>query len=328
MTGSADFYILGFTSGSAGTTVTLDPASNFNVINSFLQSGGSLVRINGGSLNVQGNVTQQNAYASGGGTGTININGAGNQLFTGQLNIASLGYLCNVKVDKSGGTLFLKDAVTLAGKWEYVNGVVDDTTYDATISFPVGSSHMIKGTQIINRLYLGHYGAVSDFTVYAGDVLTIRKSLTNGPKITSFTGNIKLWGDYYNEGNTLFGSPTGTGVIEFCGIGDQILSGSDIKAAGLISNVLINKNSGTLILKKIISVQGNWIWQKGAIDASTYSSTVLFTKSFGQRTISGNHSLYNVCFYADYANSNNIPVADVITVSGTLTFESTATMGF
>jgi hypothetical protein len=327
ITGSTNFYDLNLWSSNTGTSVTFDANSTFNVTHNFYNSGGSLARVTSGTLNVQGDIIQQNVYASGGGGGIININGTGNQLWTGQQSTVYLGYLCNVTINKASGTLFLKNVVTLAGTWNYVNGIVDDTTYNATISFPVGSSHMMKGTQTINRLYIGNYGALSDFTVYAGDILTIRKSLTTGQKLVYFAGNIKLWGDYSTEGNSLFGSPTGPGVIEFCGDSDQILSGTDLKGAGLVSNVLINKNSGTLILKKTISVQGNWIWQKGAIDASTYSSTVLFTKAFGTRTISGNHSLYNVCFYGDYVNYNNIPVADVLTVTGTLNFESTASYG-
>jgi hypothetical protein len=108
MTGSTDFYNVSFYANSSVTVITLDAASTFNVTHTFFHSGGSLVSINGGTLNVQGDILQQNNYASGGGSGIINVNGTGNQLWTGRPNTGSsgYGYVCNVKVNKTGGTLF------------------------------------------------------------------------------------------------------------------------------------------------------------------------------------------------------------------------------
>ncbi len=326
--GASDFYDVTFTSSgsSVGTTYTIDASSTINVVNSFSTAGNSLVRFDGGAINVQGDLTQNNVYANGGGTGTININGSGDQIFTGQQAINVIGDLCNIRIDKSGGTLFLKQFVSVRGTWEYVAGMVDDSTFDATLSFPNGTggsySHTIKGTQIINRLFIGHNGQFSNFTVNAGDVLTVRGSITTSRNYTNFSGSIKLLGDFYSGGNAGSESAPGTGTIEFCGTGDQILSGTEIKNAPTMPSLVINKPSGTLILKKIISVAGNWTWQQGAIDAATYKSTVVFLR--GYKTISGTHSLYNVCFYSNYTNVNTIPISDVLTVTGELSFESPA----
>ncbi len=235
MTGSTDFYYLNFYSGTVGTQITLDPASTFNVSGRFEDSGGSLVKIMGGSLNVQGDILQTNLYANGGGTATININGTGNQLWTGHTVAPVSSYLCNIKINKSGGVLTLKNAVSLAGTWEYVSGAVDDTTYNATVCFPLGSSHTIKGTQTINKLYLGTYGAGASLSVTTGSVLTIKKSLTTSQKMVGFYGTIKLLGDFYTEGNVLIpNAAIGSGVIEFCGTGDQILSGTTVKGGGMM----------------------------------------------------------------------------------------------
>ena len=323
VTGSTTFYDLEIGTASV---ITLSGSSTFDVNHTFTQSGASNVQINTGTLNLKGDINQTNTYAnSGGGTGTLNICGTGSQTFSGQSSSGNyaLGWLCNVKINKSSGTLYLKDIIVIGGTWEYVAGTVDITTYTNSVSFPAagGATNIVKGKQTLSNLIVTN----TTVTVNSGDTLTLSGGITtNGNAATGYGGIINLHGDI-TLNNTFSATATGgTGTIIINGTSGQTINGTASMNQSRLCNVKINKTSGTLTLKNYVSIGGDWSYIQGTIDASTYTSTVCFPSSAG-RTISGKHTLFNVLFHGISGGSSisTISATDTLTVAGALSTEGT-----
>lgn len=313
ITGNIDFYDLQLNPASA-STYTFDASSAFNVTHSLSLSGASQIKINGGTINVQGNITHSGTYPLVAATGTININGGYNQTLSG-VSAVTAGGFCTIKISKSGGVLTVSNIINVYGTWERVNSAVDDTTNDAEIAFPLGSASTVKGTQKFNKLYIGTSGGSSTFAVNTGDTLTVKNMYTTGTGSITYTGYLNATGDCYlgNSGTTGGGS----GTIGFTGKGNQLFSGQTLGVnQGTLPNVKIDKPSGTLTLKNIINVKGNWTYVKGTTESITENATICFTG--GNHTISGKSMFNNIILNANSASVFTIPATDTITVSGEL----------
>lgn len=316
ISGSTDFYNLQL-AASSGATYTFDISSVFNVSHMLTENGSATIKINTGTINVQGDITMAGTAFNPVATGTIHINGSGNQTVYGATGPNSLnqGGFCNVKIDKTGGVLYLRNIINVAGTWEHIAGAVDDTTYDAEMSFNTGGTNIIKGTQIFNKMWIGTYSGSNNFKVFAGDTLTVGWVHTGVSGSITYDGYINVTGDFWLGSTGTSGG--GTGTITFNGTGNQLLTGQTLSATqGILCNIKIDKPSGTLKLKNIISVRGNWNYIRGDVDAKTDSSNVFFVA--GTRTVSGKHKLNYLTFYSTTSSTNTIPVADTITVEGLL----------
>jgi hypothetical protein len=317
ISGSADFYDVLLLSGAAAV-YTFDIASVFNITHLLTQSGSQQIKINGGTVNVQGNILHTGTMGVAPATGTLNINGSGNQTITGVSNLTYGGF-CNVKINKPSGVLYLKNVINVYGTWEHVHGAVNDTTYDAQMSFNTGGTHVVKGTQTFNKLWLGTGGNSTSFTVNAGDTLTVDFIHTGVSNSIVYGGYINVTGDFWMGSTGISGG--GTGTIIFSGTKDQLLTGQTLTIKqGTLPNIKINKTGGKLTLKNIITVGGNWQHQQGKIDAITENSTLCFVG--GIRTISETDSLNNVTFYAGSVHTNTI--ASSLTVLGNLILSGTS----
>lgn len=319
ISGSTNFYDLLLQPSTANTVYTFDASSVFNVSHLLTESGAYIITINSGTINVQGDVTQLGTSPNPVATGTIQFNGNSNQTINGATGANALNQsgFCNVKINKTGGVLYLKNYVNVAGKWERIQGMVDDITYDAEMSFNTGGTNTIIGSQKFNKLWIGTYGGINNnFTVNANDTLTVGWLHTGVNGAINYYGYINITGDFWlGSSNTTGG---GTGTITFTGSGNQLLTGQTLTySQGILPNIKIDKPSGTLTLKNIISVRGNWQYVRGTIDATTENSTIYFLN--GNRTISGKHKLNHVYFSASAATTNTIPATDTLTVQGTLT---------
>lgn len=290
------------------------------------------VIVNSGSIDVYGEITADGTSVGYLGNTTINIVGTSNQTIYGHTNHASLshGWLPNIKINKSSGTLYLRDAIVVRGKWEWVAGTVDATTYNSIISFPSGNSNQIIGKQTLNDVHIGTSGGTADtMIVKAGDTLTILGTLSssgNGP--TVIKGYVDLKGDW-TIGNLSTLNYLGTGIVNINGTGTQTINGSNAVNKGRLAHVKINKPSGTLVLKDYIPVGGDWIYLQGTVDDYTNTNTVVFNVCPAGRMISGNSSLKNVTFYTasgyDYFNT---PANDSLTVTGLLEFAGASINSF
>ena len=79
----------------------------------------------GGSLDAQGDITAASAFD--GGTATLRINGAANQLLTGSAT-TTVGALPNLVIDKTGGTLTLAGTIRTLRDWTYLGGLLNPGT--------------------------------------------------------------------------------------------------------------------------------------------------------------------------------------------------------
>ncbi|MFL5763625.1 MAG: gliding motility-associated C-terminal domain-containing protein [Bacteroidia bacterium] len=318
-TGSTTFYKLTL------ANVTLNIASGtILTVSNMLTHGNTLV--NTGAIYAKGNIQLNGTNNTGGGSGTITINGSGSQTFFGHTSYTGrlTGWTPNIVVSKSSSdTLFLKDWITVKGNFTDSSGVLNSTTYHQSLCFPSGINNTIYGKFTVDTLLVYASGATTNnMAVNTGDTVTVTNGLNlQGIAAVILSGVYKVLGDVRIT-NTLTTSG-GTGTIYIAGTGSQTILGSTTASQGKLCNVKINKPTGTLTLKNYVNMAGDWIYQAGTIDASTNSSTVLFSTNTAGRTISGKHSLYNVTFDAPGNNINNLGATDTLTVAGTLTYSGT-----
>ena len=320
ISGSTTFYDLKFIPTTPSSTYTIGASTVLTCNHMFSHTGAYSLVLNTGTIDVKGDITANNSVTYGGGTATINISGTGTQTLNGNsVGSGQYGWLCNVTINKPSGTLYLKDVIAVKGNWTLTAGTIDATTYNSTVSFVGGGIYSVYGTQSLNNVTVFAYGgAAEQLNVNTGDRLTVLGNLTmagTGPATINDTidvhGNITEGCTYVNTGNN-----GGSGTINIIGTGTQTFTGASSGSMGKLCNISINKSSGTLILKNIINVVGNWRYLQGTIDASTYTSKVAFCN--GNRAITGKHTLYDVEFTTTTISTNTFGSSDTLTVDNKL----------
>ncbi len=272
--------------------------------------------INGtGSLQARGDITQASTFD--GGTGTLLINGAGAQTFTGSATTAA-GRLPAVVINDPAGTLTLAGTIRTTNGWTYTAGTVAPGA--STVVFAGALS--VTGSQPFNNLEMR--GAV---TVPGGTTLTLTgtylmpvavvvtldgtiivpglATLTDGT--INGTGSLQARGDI-TQASTFDG---GTGTLLINGAGAQTFTGSATTAAGRLPAVVINDPAGTLTLAGTIRTTNGWTYTAGTVAPG--ASTVVFA---GALTISGNQTLANVTFNG--AGTTYTLTGTTLSVTGTL----------
>lgn len=327
ITGNTVFYNLTFASTN---TYTLADSTILTVEQTLrLGSAGGLLS---GRIYAKGNIVNASLSAyNGAHTTVIEINGAGNQTIVGHPSAYPVhGWMPDMKVNKTSGTLYLSGYVTIRKTWEVVQGTVDATTNASTICFPVGATGgmiggIIKGikNQRFYNVQLSTYGGYTHtFTV--NDSIEIAGTLT-----LHGNGSIKLEGYIHAEGNlSLLSAGTaggGEGTINIDGNGTQVITGNNLANTSELCNVVITKSpTDSLILKNTISVGRSWNHVSGIVDALTYGSTVAFCD--GTRTIHQPYPFHHVAFVAAGAATNTIATGDTITVKGNLIFSGSSSL--
>ncbi|HXD94152.1 MAG TPA: hypothetical protein VNX01_13150, partial [Bacteroidia bacterium] len=271
-----------------------------------------------------------NAVFSGGtfsgGTNSININGTftiSGTAFTstsGSFNIKNPG--TNPIVFSSGSFSHNNGSVTLTTNGTSNNYsisgsfIFNNLTLLGTFNtFSFTSPNIINGNFSLNASIGGTTVALNSMTVNGTTTLSGNNAIilssgtlfANGDIITSFTG------DPYS---------TGTGVINISGIGNQTMNTSSPAGQGILSNITINKSSGTLTLIGNISLFGTWNYIQGVVDAISNASTVIFPEGNssilnGQGTSSA-MTFYNVTV--------NLASAVTVTLGGNLIISNNLTL--
>jgi hypothetical protein len=300
-----------------GTTLNLGATDSVTVSGDLTTSGTVFSRINSGAVFAKGDLYIGNTSAAGGGSARIYISGTGRQVFTGSA-LNGQGPLCSMVIDKTSDTLILKNTINVAGNWQYTQGIIDATSFNSTVSF-VGGTRTVSGNHTLNNLCF--YGTVANSTtdIVAGDTITVLGEMTTeGANATVInSGAIALKGNLTINNTNIVNSNVSTGTILINGTTNQTINGAAAVSRGKLCNVIINKVSDTLILKNYVNVGKNWTYIQGALDATTYNSTVAFGTLGGYtRTISGKHSLNNITFVADGTSQTTI-IADTLTALGT-----------
>jgi hypothetical protein len=141
------------------------------------------------------------------------------------------------------------------------------------------------------------------------------------PCIVNGAGAVNCQGDL-----TITNTSTGTvGNQTFVlnGTGNQTFTGSGVAGEGRISNVTIDKSSGTLTLTSVISVTGTWTYIQGSV--SPGSSTVAF---YGTMNLDGQASgaATMMPFNNVTINGNTRTLTGNLDVNGNLTISSGTTL--
>ncbi len=130
--------------------------------NSLNLTGALTYNLNTGIIDVLGNINVTNTASGCAGTATININGAGNQDFSGS-SAAGLGALPRLTINKASGTLNLLNFPSSSNTFTYTSGTVNAGT--STYSFTNGSTnpYTISGSLTLNNI---EFISLANMTLY------------------------------------------------------------------------------------------------------------------------------------------------------------------
>ena len=195
-------------------------------------------QIYSGTLNVAGAITIT-ATSSFGGSGTINLNGTGNQ------TLSTAGWvLPNVNINKPSGTLYLSGVIPVFRDWIWQSGVIDAQTSTIKFVYPWGSQNFKGGstnyyynveTQI-SYSYGNYIYLISDINI-SHNLDIIRGTLSQASYNLRVNNAIAIsqngaWNAYSTSTSYVYvgnGGVTNNGYIDFNGGSDSYSSctGSD-----------------------------------------------------------------------------------------------------
>ena len=314
LTIAGSFSVYNLTLLAAGnTTITITSGSTITATNTLdIENGSNYITINTGTIAVQGNIIDNNTSTSGGGTGTILINGTGAQSIT-STGVVDQGKLPGVTINKVSGTLTLPSLITVAGNWTYTSGALDVSTNSNTVVFT--GTFNITGSHTLNNVV---FEGSNNWTFTTGATTTVTvngdMSITGTGNVTLNSGAISLKGNL-NLTNTATGGG-GSTVISFVGTTNQSIASSLLINQSSLPAININKASGTFTLPALITVRGGWSYTTGTIDATTNNSVVVFA---GTLSIGGaSHSLNHVTLEGSNNYTFTVSTGTVLTVTGTL----------
>ena len=266
---------------AAATIVTVNGTLTIN-------SGGAAdnCEINGGIIEAKGDIVHNSALetTNTAATGKLLINSTGAQTFTGNADFVVAGKkifygLPDVEVAKTGGTLSFAGEINFPNDFIVTTGTIDAISNNPIINY--GSENTVfNGTYEVST---ARFSSGSGFTTLAmADVITVNNSLefySDGVsdlyKIDN--GTIEAKGDITINGISET-YQKGTAILSIIGTANQLFKGAAALYTHFLPEVFIDKTAGTLTMRDSISVSGDWTYDNGIVDATTFPSTVLFKK--------------------------------------------------
>ena len=268
-----------------GQAITLAAApykliSTHNVI----INGLSYYQVNGGVLEILGDLTLLASSTSSinGGTGTFLFSGTGNQNINS--SVTDLNNVCalpGIEINKTSGALNLNGIINFAGpSWNTIAGA-------SLVNAGTSVVNLTKGTTIsgqnLNFYDLVITGNFSTTTINSGVVWTSTHLLTFAGGASWYqvnTGTLNAKGDVLVTNTNTSGNVGGTALLLIDGTANQTLTGSGVQGGGRLPKVQINKTAGTLSLANpVISLDNNWTYMAGNVDAVSNASTLDFYKT-------------------------------------------------
>lgn len=329
VTGTLSFNNLTFDNSTTGT-MTYTISNTLTVAGTLTISGNKGVGLSTGTINAQGDISITSTNTgSNGGTATININGGSSQVLTGSGN-AGQACLPSVTINKPGdsGNLTLASVICVSGNWTMTsigNGSIITTGSTVTFVYNNNYAATIAGTQSFNNLGFDN-SITSTMTYTISDTLTVTGTLTisdsNNKDVVLNTGTINAQGDITITNTGTSGG--GTATININGSGTQTLDGPNTAAYGKLPNVTVN-STGTLILKDIFSVAGDWTYTQGTINNTSNDSTAVF---YGTHNLDGQGTVATMAFdkvefAGDTTLTGNLDVNDNLTIDASSSLDAT-----
>ena len=235
-------------------TFTIPAATTLTALGDFTMAGTRRITINTGNVNINGNIFLKNTFATGGGTATLHILGAGNQAMDGTAIAISQNRLPFVVINKTGGTLTLKGNISESRDWTYTSGTVDASSFASTVVFGGNNLNVTSaGMNFYNVISTGN-------TVTLTNNLNVQNNLTiTGGRIAPNANTINLGGNWNDYGTAGFTEATST--VNFNGTALQTIvspGGEDFTNLTVNnSGVGIQLNNNVTIATNITMTQGN-----------------------------------------------------------------------
>ena len=307
---SPAFYNLEFS--GQGFAYTINSLPDITVANNLDFTGSLFYNLNTGVIDASGDINVTNTAAGCSGSAVVNIIGTGTQNFTGSTTVGG-GALPKVTINKPSGVLDLFNFPACSNAFTYTAGTVNPGSSTWCFTDGTAGSYSITGSLTFTNM---DFIAITPITynMAAGTVLTATGDLamTGTTRITINTGTINVNGNI-----TLTNTATGGGgsaILNIIGTGNESLDASALAVSqSILPAVTINKTTGTLTLKGIISVGSDWTKTAGTVDATTFASTVAFGGS-GLNVTSAGMTFYNVT-----VTGNTVTLLDNLTVAGNVT---------
>jgi hypothetical protein len=308
---SPSFYILEFV--GEGFNYVINSVGNMTVSKSLNLTGALFYNINNGTIDVSGDINVTNSAAGCGGTGLVEIVGAGVQNFNGAA-VAGEGALPQLTINKVTGTLNLVNFPASSNAFIYTAGTINAGT--STYCFTDGNAnpYAITGTLSLNNI---EFLAITNqqFTISTTLTATGDFTIAGTARVSLNTGSINVNGNIFLTNTSTIGG--GSGTINIIGAGNETMDATAVAISqDLLPFIIINKPSGTLTLKGIISESQDWTYTSGTVDASTFASTVAFGGNALSVTSAG-MSFYNVTVTA-----NNITLLNSMTINNNLSINA------
>src|SRR6185312_8473068 len=163
------------------------------------------------------------------------------------------------------------------------------------------------------------------FTVsITAGALTVTNTLmiSGSSSLTLNTGTINANGDIMITNSAKGGG--GSALVNIVGTGVETFTGGAAAGDGALPQVTINKPSGTLNLLNFPSIANAFTYTAGTVNAGT--STICFSRSTGNYTLTGSLTVNNLSFPAATNFAATIAVGTAITCTGDLTIAGSANM--
>lgn len=302
--------------------VTLNPATyTLTSTNNVTINGGSYLQINVGTIEILGNLDLINSSNSAfnGGSGTLLFDGTGVQTINSSASSAYVCALPNVIINKTAGALKIAGLINFGGSsWNTIAGasLVDAGTSEINIL----KSTTLSG-QNLNLYDLTITGNFSFTNMSPGLIWTSTHLITLAGATSWYqinTGTLNAKGDVLVTNSNTSANVGGSAILLFNGTANQTLTGSGIAGGGKLPWVQINKTGGTLTLAgNIISLDQNWTYIAGNVDARTNATTVDCYKT---SIIDGQGTTNTMSFY-------NLTCSGVIALAGNLIVSGDLTIG-
>ena len=308
---SPAFYVLEFV--GEGFSYVINSVGNMTVSNSLNLTGALFYNLNNGTIDVSGDINVTNTAAGCGGTGLVEIIGAGVQNFNGAA-VAGEGALPQLTINKVTGNLNLANFPASSNAFIYTAGTINAGT--STYCFTDGNAnpYAITGTLSLNNI---EFLAITNqqFTVTTTLTATGDFTIAGTARVSLNTGSINVNGNIFLTNTSTIGG--GSAIINIIGTGNETMDGTAVAISqDLLPFIVINKVSGTLTLKGNISESQDWTYTSGTVDASTFASTVAFGGNALNVTSAG-MSFYNVTVTA-----NTITLLNSMTIKNNLTINA------
>jgi hypothetical protein len=245
-------------------TFTIPAATTLTALGDFTMAGTRRITINTGKININGNIFLTNTFATGGGTATLNILGAGNQIMDGTAIAISQNRLPFVVINKTGGTLTLKGNISVSRDWTYTSGTVDAASFASTVVFGGNNLNVTSnGMNFNNVMSTGN-------TVTMINNLTVLHNLTiTGGHIAPNANTINLggnWGDYGTGG---FAEATST--LNFNGAALQTI----VTPGGEnFTNLIVNNSGAGIQLNNNLTTASNLTMTQGNVNLNGNNLTL------------------------------------------------------